>query len=116
MYQGKSKYVDHISVTGGWPPSSPRQRYPHPNPFHPLPNAEKGFFPMRVYIGAEAKVLAAPWWDDGKKRPLSGSGVWLTEEERQERRRERVFARRDLRVYGAPEWLARGEEEEEEEK
>lgn len=110
-YRGMSKY-GHTQVTGR-STKSPPQTYSEPDPREPLPCAARLLFPMKVYVGDDAKVLTGPWWDSDKKFPLSGSRAWLIEEERLARRKERVHARRDLKRYGAPEWLAQVSEDDE---
>ncbi|KAL8705254.1 MAG: hypothetical protein Q9201_001633 [Fulgogasparrea decipioides] len=111
-------------------PNSPPEMYPLLDPIQPLPNARAAYFPLRVYFYGKPIMLSEQWWDsrkkirntegqvcwrlDEKKAPLSGSSVWLNDEERWERRVQRRAARFDLQRYGSPEWLAEESESEEE--
>ncbi|KAL8724982.1 MAG: hypothetical protein Q9181_006586 [Wetmoreana brouardii] len=117
------------TVTGRHPNALP-EIYPLLDPNQPLPNARAAYFPLRVYFRGESIVLNGQWWDgrkkfrnsegqvwwrlDERKAPLSGSSVWLNDDERWERREQRRAARFDLLRYGSPEWLVEESESEEE--
>ncbi|KAL8671471.1 MAG: hypothetical protein Q9168_004040 [Polycauliona sp. 1 TL-2023] len=71
----------------------------------PLPNSSGMDFPMTVVWRGKRVTLNGPWWDEGRKQPLSGDNCYLDREEREKRRMLRREAREDMRRYRAPDWL-----------
>ncbi|KAL8830405.1 MAG: hypothetical protein Q9170_005742 [Blastenia crenularia] len=70
-----------------------------------LPNAQYNSFPMIMQINGDICILYGPHWDSSRAKPKSGGAWFLSETEREERRKCRVEARRCLEGYGSPEWL-----------
>ncbi|KAI4097695.1 MAG: hypothetical protein LQ339_006674 [Xanthoria mediterranea] len=80
----------------------------------PLPNPHRKNFPMSEVRSGREITIEGPYWDEGRKQPLSGDKSYLTIRERNDRRIARKIARDAVAQYKSPEWLAQASDSEDE--
>ncbi|KAI4279634.1 MAG: hypothetical protein L6R38_004990 [Xanthoria sp. 2 TBL-2021] len=91
----------------------PRPR-PSSNISPPLPNSNSNNYPMSYVWSGRSITIDGPYWDAGRKQPLSGDKSYLNACERHVRRTARREAREAMVRYNAPEWLVQASDSEEE--
>ncbi|KAI4222658.1 MAG: hypothetical protein L6R36_005991 [Xanthoria steineri] len=79
-----------------------------------LPNAHRKNFPMSEVRSGREITIEGPYWDEGRKQPLSDDKSYLTIRERNDRRIARKLARDAVVRYNSPDWLAQASDSEDE--
>ncbi|KAL8853031.1 MAG: hypothetical protein Q9221_002061 [Calogaya cf. arnoldii] len=71
----------------------------------PLPMHTAKNFPITAELSGQRVTFNGPYWDEGRRLPLSGDKKYLSGNERRQRRNERIAALEAMARYNAPEWL-----------
>ncbi|KAL8636208.1 MAG: hypothetical protein Q9226_009278 [Calogaya cf. arnoldii] len=104
-------------ATPSAPVRQPVTILPRPKPSSnispPLPMHTAKNFPMTAEWSGQRITFNGPYWDEGRRLPLSGDKKYLNGDERRLRRNARIAAREATARYNAPEWLVQESDSEE---